>query len=114
MPEPTEEIERDFVTEAAMCLWEDVIRRIKEEPETSPLQVARMDGGTANLRLEVLQLAEPCAQAWAVAEALGYQEAFDWEFCPWFLDACVGMEGGPTLRPNWQDLVSAMASEQVG
>ncbi len=101
--------------DAAMCLWEDVLDSLgmparELHRHHDAVINARRSRGTAALRWLVAALAEPCHRAWEHAQrAHGYEDCFDWEWCPWFLRHCVNWET-VTVRPDWQDIVDAAYS----
>ncbi len=71
--------------EAGMCLWEACL-------ETTPKNFITMreTWGTAETRSRVASFAKPCHLAWEHAHnVLDFQEPFDWEWCPAWLEVCV-------------------------
>lgn len=79
--------EHDALTlaEVAACLWEAALDlKASKTPTGETVRRYFEANGTANVRLEVCQLASDCETAW---RALSEDEqdkagAFDWEFCP--------------------------------
>lgn len=71
------------LTDAAMCLWEEIVQHRNEQPYAGVLE----NVGTVALRHSIAALADPCCQEW---EGLSRDEQdrrvpFDWEWCPYFL-----------------------------
>lgn len=66
-----------YELEVAMCLWGAELARGKDFPE-----------GAGDRRLKVANLTYLCESTWLHAKAHGYDDCFDWEFCPWFVDQC--------------------------
>ena len=66
-----------------MCLWEVLLN----DRTTNP---ALDRHGWSAVRMAVLALAEPCHLAWEQAIRDGYDDSFDWDFCPtWLTDNVV-------------------------
>ena len=63
--------------------------------------------GMAALRSRVCDYAGDAETAWKIAQSCGFDSPFDWEFCPWFVAACVDWETGG-LVPDWADRCRAM------
>ena len=71
-------ISPDDLALTAMCLWEEYLTNRNDPEFHAALEVV----GTAQLREDVLALAEPCHDAWERAQAEGYDDCFDWRWCP--------------------------------
>jgi len=96
----------------AMCLWEAVLEYCADDYGNNSLSsslnyevhksvsVVRINIGAARLRDTVLGFAKPCHDEWEVAVAAGYDDSFDWEWCPAWLDARVDWtwSPGPAMR----------------
>lgn len=79
--------------DAAMCAWEFCLE--SDIFEFWPW-------GAVDLRSRCALLAPFIHIGYMVADASGYDDAFDWEFVPWFMKTCVGLtEGGHELTPDW-------------
>lgn len=91
----------------ACCLWEAALDAYRETGRAvSPAWVQDMrahweDWGTCEMRDRVAALAEQADSGWRAAQETGFDSPFDWEFCPWFLAACLDWTDGPTLVPDW-------------
>ena len=76
--------------EAAVCLWEVTLEWLNNDNLQDEC-VAKLDSyryrhGTASLRLAIMNLAKQCEADYQVAAAAGYDDAFDWDFTPAWLD----------------------------
>lgn len=102
--------------DAACCLWEEVLSWTKGRNHNCTIY--REDYGWANLRGDIIKLAGPCHEAWCNAHrnGHGYDNGFDWEFCPWFLANCVHWDHryGPNLKPDWRDLATKLGENWNG
>ena len=70
--------------------------------------------GTANVRLHMIDFAEPCHEAWVLAhrDGDGFDAPFDWEFVPWFLAECLDWsEHGPGLKSDWRELATKLGEK---
>lgn len=72
-------------TEAAVCLWEACLENTFQHYTRF-----RDQHGAAETRSRVITFAKQCEAAWKVAhEKLGFDDPFDWEWCPRFLRVAV-------------------------
>ena len=107
-------IDRETLETNAACLWEAVLEAYRESGRAvSPAWVQHMrdhweGNGVCRVREAVCALAGDVDSGWKIARACGFDSPFDWEFCPWFIAACVDWEQGPTLVPDWRDRCRAM------
>jgi hypothetical protein len=86
----------------AMCLWEAWLERIRLGDST-----AEELGGAAEARSLMCKLAVPCDACWTVAsEQYEYDDPFDWEFVPAWLDMLFS-------KSTCQDPDSAMSTAQA-
>jgi len=70
----------------AQCLLE----AWAELPDDHGLRSYRNNHGMAETRDRISALVIPCEKVYAIAkERLDYEECFDWEFVPVFLEHCV-------------------------
>lgn len=79
------------LAEAACCIWEEFLA-LKARAQNSPLypggQGDRLlktweSEGTAQMRLNAINLAERCHMDWRKAvDERGYDDPFDWDFVP--------------------------------
>ena len=75
----------DEIIDAAVCLWEACL-----DNNFQHYARFREDNGAAETRDRVVSFAKQCHDAWVIAnEKLGFQDPFDWEWCPRFLRLCV-------------------------
>uniref|UniRef100_A0A6M3XZV2 Uncharacterized protein n=1 Tax=viral metagenome TaxID=1070528 RepID=A0A6M3XZV2_9ZZZZ len=85
------------LTEAAMCLWEEVVSNRGNGPYAGPLE----RHGTVAVRHAVMALADPCCREW---NALSEDEKeahipYDWGWCPYFLNSRTDWDGDlPTYK----------------
>jgi hypothetical protein len=98
------------VLDAAMCLWEAVL-------ETN-MWASIGDGGplTAERRDFCARIAERCHLGWVIAHADGdgYDDAFDWEFCPWFLTVCTKNTSSELLLcDDWRDQCAMLGARRA-
>ncbi|MFX4226436.1 MAG: hypothetical protein ACFHHU_00675 [Porticoccaceae bacterium] len=102
-------INLDILLEIAQCLWE-----IAAEASDGPLEAFRSKNGAAELRsfLRDLPVLLACDEGWKIAQReAGFDDSFDWEFCPWFLRTCIEYsDGAIALCVDWRDRCAAMAS----
>jgi hypothetical protein len=82
--------------DAAACLWEAALE-LKGSPLIAPA-IERF--GTAEVRTAVVRHAAVCHLQWVEAvEESGYDDAFDWEWCPKFLTERLDWSAGlPFLK----------------
>jgi hypothetical protein len=72
----------------AMCLWEAVIEicSIDDDPICAAITATRNHHGTVALREAIAAMVPACEAAWRRAEREdGYDEPYDWEWCPSFI-----------------------------
>lgn len=88
------------LVEAAMCLWEAVI----DAPARHEVFKKHKDyQGAAVLRMQMLEkYAKPCHDLWDAAE---FDEPFDWEWCPAFLDIAID-PNTLEVRPDAAELMA--------
>jgi hypothetical protein len=90
--------ERQVIT--ALCLWEATLglsesgesdKKVGKEPSAHWHTLTRLwDGvGVFTMRAAVADLAEDCDEAFKAAIALGYDDSFDFDFCPEFLRGAI-------------------------
>tara|TARA_R110002072_G_scaffold151470_1_gene300769 strand:- start:6333 stop:6884 length:552 start_codon:yes stop_codon:yes gene_type:complete len=92
---------QDHLMDAAMSVWEAFV--VSESDQEFPgLEVIREQHGMATAREFVANLALTVHVGWLIAHqnGRGFDDAFDWQFCPWFLRNCIDPVLG-TLRPDW-------------
>lgn len=80
-------INLDNLLEIAQCLWENA-----SDFANGPLYAFRAQCGTGELRsfLRKLEVLLACEEGWNIAKReAGFDDSFDWEFCPWFLRECL-------------------------
>lgn len=73
------------IIDAALCLWEACL-----DHEPDHYNRFREDNGAAETRDKMQVFAKPCHDAWEHAHTvLGFDDPFDWEWCPLWLQVCV-------------------------
>lgn len=84
--DPDEADQRDLM-EAAMCLLEAFWNLKEDDPRKSDVYP---NHGIAVIRDRMSTAANLCHQTWSVMVQLDdYDDCFDWDFCPRFLDNCM-------------------------
>ena len=82
----------EYDVEAAMCLWEAFLDRVRNDqgdPIKQKLE-AHLDGnGYAQTRMHVLDQAQRCNEEWAKLGDASDGMSFDWDFCPAFIHRLV-------------------------
>lgn len=90
-------------TEAALCLWEEIVTKDYHGPAEAPWEPYRERHGTVTLRHDVMALAPTLLDHW---DALTEEERealipYDWEFCPRWLTLALDWEtDGPAVRAD--------------
>jgi hypothetical protein len=82
----------------AMCLWEAVLE-FSLWSENHYLGRREKRTFIANILLEA-------DAGWRLAhqDGKGFDDAFDWDFCPWFLKTCIFESGHQlSLQTDWKD-----------
>lgn len=75
----------DEIIDAAVCLWEACL-----DDGFSHYQRYRENYGAAETRDRVVSFARQCHESWYFAHIeLGFDDPFDWEWCPRFMTLCV-------------------------
>ena len=73
--------------EAAACMWEHVLEQIqRHKGGVNPWLEYREAYGVAALREKVISHAPTLDEKYREAVANGYDEAFDWEFVPQYME----------------------------
>lgn len=88
----------------AACLWESVL-------ELDMFPDIHQTMGTAYLRETVCEFAVLVEESYETAFVNGYDDAFDWEFVPWFLENCIDPEH-LTPVPGWHLLTPGETLDQ--
>lgn len=97
----------------AMVAWEHVQDSIRQDgrilnrpPNKWTLLI--QSGGTVAAREHVLALVPALSEAWEIASGAGYDDAFDWDFAPRFLNDAT--DDWCRLRPEWQTIARTIAA----
>lgn len=71
----------------ALCLWEAMLELRGDTQVTtdSPIEQLWETYGSFSMRQCAIDLTHDCEVAWTAAEALGYEDSFDFDFCPSFI-----------------------------
>lgn len=104
-------ISEELLTDSAMSLWEAVCTAQPASRLANHADPVRSINGTAYLRDRVGAIARACHIGWIAAHkgGNGYDDAFDWEFCPWFLRECCSWDDNAlSLKPDWLDTCLAL------
>jgi hypothetical protein len=94
--------------EDAMCLWEAILDTKSDIPDLAEYFETK---GTAEVRMEVLNLVDTLSAAYLLATDNDYDECFDWDFCPWFVMNCIDFSTPLSVKPDWKDRVMSLTSE---
>lgn len=84
--------------EAAVCLWEALEDAERKSNVTLPWAAIRENYGTTALRNNIIMLASLCSKDWRdndgpnLSPVQQKYPAFDWDFCPKWLEDCVDWE----------------------
>lgn len=84
--------------ETAVCLWEALEDAERKSIVTLPWAAIRENYGTTALRNNIIMLASLCSKDWRdndgpnVSPVQQKYPAFDWDFCPKWLEDCVDWE----------------------
>lgn len=94
----------DNLMEAAMCLWEAALYLTPRDDGNEPIQAWLDQRGTAEVRRMILNQAEACHVEWEQAVEAGYDDCFDWHWCPkWLLERIdwsdPDVQGDISLKP---------------
>lgn len=90
---PLDPYTRDVAYDAA-CVWEWALE--EKEKAGSALRVLFDRWGTCEMREALVQSVPHVRVSFERAKAAGYENCFDWEFVPWFMENCVDMRS-----PKW-------------
>ena len=95
----------ELMMEAAMTLWEAVLEGEIIEDQKLALRAYKDRVGTVQLRHDIMTIVPMLHIGWQVhwIAAEGDLCVFDWEFVPWFLNACadIDLTNGLTVKPDW-------------
>jgi hypothetical protein len=97
--------------DAAMCLWEAVLEH------EDIWQASRDALGIDEVRRFAAHIARTCLNGWGIAHADGdgFDDPFDWEFCPWFVRNCVADDdrGGLSIDTLWRRKCEALRDRSI-
>lgn len=96
--------------EAAMCLWEECLRRRVLNDEEMFDWLAGGEG-CASARGMCIEFAKDIERSYNVAKAFGYDTLFDWEFVPFWADLAMEITVFSDLTPNWLNYIGYKAAE---
>lgn len=104
------EVNQELLIEAAQCLWEAYL-------ENAPnfLNQYRERFGTVELRyaLRNVDILKACHEGIEVARSQGFDDCYDWSFCPWFLANCLEIDGMTVrLVEDWRSRCAALPDEE--
>lgn len=103
--------------EAAMCLWEEcLLRQMNNDDELYNWLRGgelRCGEGAASARLQCILLAKDAEYSWRIAhEHFGFDDSFDWEFVPLWLDHAMDLTETHFITPQWCHYLAYKATEQ--
>lgn len=108
------------ILEAAMCAWECIDGKTNRQNgvHTDAADIwkrmtqLRVDIGSPSMRYYTGLIAACVSEAYYIAETTAdgyYDDPFDWEFVPLFLQLSLEVEGGAfSLRDDWRDVAKTM------
>lgn len=88
--------------DAALCIWEYCLL-CRDADDDSVFDWLRGGEGAALARNMCIMLAKDCDASYAVAVALGYDVAFDWEFVPRWVREAMHLSTFASLEGPWID-----------
>lgn len=96
--------------EAAMCLWEESIRRqgIRDDDLFKWLAGGE---GAASARDMCLQLAKDVEHSYLVAKLHGFDACFDWDFVPQWANLAMEITMTNELTPSWCNYIGWKIAE---
>lgn len=97
------------IIDAALCAWEHVLERLKARG-SNKWKYRRQKAGMAALREHVAALALTIELAYQEAKRKGYDDCFDWEFVPKFLEAAT--DNNCDLLVDWSRVIDRIVSPQ--
>lgn len=86
--------------EAAMCLWEYCIL-CRSHNDDTVFDWMRGGEGAANARQMCIDLAKDCEKSYILANQLGYDTSFDWEFVPAWVRLAMNITETHELTEAW-------------
>lgn len=88
--------------DAALCLWEECIRR-RQLGDDEFFDWLRGGEGAANARDMCVQLAKDCETSYQVARECGFDDSFDWEFVPLWVNLAITITNEHEMKAPWID-----------
>ncbi len=92
IPDFTRRQEAEDLAVDAMCVWEWVLEN--KSSNKWLLQSFEIDG-YVEIRWKMLEIVRAVREVWPKAVEAGYEDCFDWEFVPWFMEKCVDFSTDP-------------------
>lgn len=90
--------------DAALCIWEYcMFRRIRNDE--SVFDWLRGGEGAAAARDMCIRLAKDCEKSYQIANHLGFDDSFDWEFVPAWVELAMHITHQHDLAPEWVDFM---------
>jgi hypothetical protein len=86
--QPLHPLVMDIAYDAA-CIWEWAVGASDVVGSDMANMFARR--GTGDMRVEFMNAIPYVRKSFEQAKAAGYEDCFDWEFVPWFMENCVDM-----------------------
>lgn len=107
--------------EAAMCIWEEcIMRQIDWKKEHGPypdigpplFDWLRGGEGVASARDMCIMLAPDVEESWKIAHKhFGFDDPFDWEFVPRWLDYAMELSETHIITPIWLKYLAYKVTE---
>jgi len=90
--------------DAALCLWE-YSQHCRETSDDSVHDWLRGGEGACAARHQCIELAKDCERSYRIANELGYDTSFDWEFVPRWMREAMHITTYSLLTPAWIDYI---------
>lgn len=87
-------------TEAALCIWEYCLE-CKSKGDDTVFEWLRSNQGAATARQQCIALAKGCDDSYQLAQTLGYDDSFDWDFVPAWVDEAMSITETQDLNEHW-------------
>lgn len=79
----------------AMCIWEWALEARERKFGNGILNNFFDKYGTCEMRVQCVSVLPYARSLWQHAVDLGYEDCFDWEYVPWFMENCVDFLSNP-------------------
>lgn len=90
--------------DAALCIWEFSLMN-QHMNQDHVFDWLRGGEGAASARQQCIELAKDCDRSYQIANKLGYDSCFDWEFIPSWVLTAIEITEECQLTPEWVDFI---------